>query len=440
MSNFDFDFEKYVSLMKAGASLTRLFSEEQHAYFDPSFVEKLFIYASAGKDLSKKYNSFDVLLERDSAASIGVGIKTFGVPNERSAKKEKVAEMTNFASNGEFDGLKQEKLAVAVSEKRNARILSDIAEYNIDLSKSYYHCLLRTNKGVFIHQEPYELIDVKNIHPVKGSGRNIKKLDKFPDNSGSPLFSDGKNIYTYGKAKNVLNKLFDTRKGVNSELMPVQIIENILEELLAWHQMKQGVIVSPKKKIVTPLASGAKAFEILSPTSAKKGVPGKDYVVLPLYSKVADKKVVHEQSGLNAWNAGGRNRKFGEAYIQNPAKVRSINPTFFPTKDVKFLLKLPNGLLAKAKICQQDSKALMTDPNDILCSWLFPVIEQGFNDRTAQMRLKRQMPYTYNDLAKVGKDCVKVSKDVKNGKTIYSIEFADVDSYEDFLEEASESS
>jgi hypothetical protein len=216
MSKFDFDFEKYVSLMKAGASLTRLFSEEEHAYFDPSFVEKLFIYASAGKDLSKKYNSFDVLLERDGTGSIGVGIKTFGVPNERSAKKEKVAEMTNFASNGEFDGLKQEKLAVAVSEKRNASILSDIAEYNIDLSKSYYHCLLRTNKGVFIHQEPYELIDIKNIHPVKGSGRNAKKLDKFPDNSGSPLFSDGKNIYTYGKAKNVLNKLFDTKKGVNS--------------------------------------------------------------------------------------------------------------------------------------------------------------------------------------------------------------------------------
>jgi hypothetical protein len=48
------------------------------------------------------------------------------------------------------------------------------------------------------------------------------------------------------------------------------------------------------------------------------------------------------------------------------------------------------------------------------------------------------MPYTYNDLAKVGKDCVKVSKNVENGKTIYSIEFADVDSYEDFLEEASE--
>jgi hypothetical protein len=71
------------------------------------------------------------LLEREGKPGIGVGIKTFGVPTENSAKKEKAAEMTTFASNGEFDGLKPEQLAVAVSEKRNARILSDIAEQGI---------------------------------------------------------------------------------------------------------------------------------------------------------------------------------------------------------------------------------------------------------------------------------------------------------------------
>lgn len=439
MPKFDFDFEKYVTLMKAGASLTRLFSTEKRAYFDPSFVEKLFIYASSGKDLSKKNNSFDVLLERDGKAGIGVGIKTFGIQNERSAKKEKVAEMTSFASNGEFDGLKQEKLAIAVSKKRNSRILSDIAEYNIDLNKSYYHCLLRTNKGVLIHQEAYDLIDISNIHPIKGSGREVKKLNRFPDNIGSPLFSDGKNIYTYGKAKNVLNKLFDTTKGFNSELIPVQIVENILEELLAWNQIKEGVIVSLEKEILTPLRTRAIALEILSSELIKKYVVGKDYVVLPLYSMKNGRKFLYEKSGLNAWNAAGRDRKFGEAYIQNSAKVRSINPAFFPPKEVQFLLKLPNGKLTKAKICQQDSKALMTDPNDILCSWLFPVIEQDFNNQRAQERLQKQIPYTYEDLANIGKDCVKVSKHIENGKTIYSIEFSDIGSYEDFLDEASES-
>jgi hypothetical protein len=87
---FDFNYEEYVELLKAVASLSRLFSDNQSAYIDPNFVERLFIHTSSGNDLSKKYNSFDAHIP---LKKIGIGIKTFGIPNINSIKKEKVAEL-----------------------------------------------------------------------------------------------------------------------------------------------------------------------------------------------------------------------------------------------------------------------------------------------------------------------------------------------------------
>ena len=52
---FDFNYEEYVGLLKAVASLSRLFSDNSSAYIDPNFVERLFVHASNGNDLSKKY-------------------------------------------------------------------------------------------------------------------------------------------------------------------------------------------------------------------------------------------------------------------------------------------------------------------------------------------------------------------------------------------------
>ena len=74
-NKFDFELEKYIELLQAVASMSRLYSDNEKAYLDPRFIEKLFIYTSKARDLSRKDNSFDAIINDNS----GVGVKTFGV-------------------------------------------------------------------------------------------------------------------------------------------------------------------------------------------------------------------------------------------------------------------------------------------------------------------------------------------------------------------------
>lgn len=77
-----------------------------------------------------------------------------------------------------------------------------------------------------------------------------------------------------------------------------------------------------------------------------------------------------DKSGLNQWNANGRPRNFGEIYIPIPKQIHKDYPNFFPKRDQDFDLQIPTGEIFKAKVCQQDSKALMTNPNKALSDWL----------------------------------------------------------------------
>jgi len=415
---FDFNLNEYVELLQAVASLSRLFSDNKSPYIDPNFVERLFIHTSQGDDLSKKYNSFDAVIP---SKKIGVGVKTFGVTKIDSIKKEKIAELTKFAGKGYFSKLSQEQIAIKASEIRNERIQADVAEYDIDLSKSYYHCLLRIPNGALIHQEPYCSINIKNIHPV--DPRSYKPINKFSTLVGSPTFSDGKNIYSYNISKNVLYKRFDISIGHNSDVIPLLIYDDIFEKVLKWFKNSNTKIITPSiEKTVSKIILPKKPPEIA----------GIDYVVLPLYSTRNKKiKQVAPKSGINQWNAGGRKRKFGEAYIPVPSLIHEKYPDFFPNKDVVFNLTLPNRLTEKAKICQEGEKALMTNPNDVLCRWLYKVIDPNATEKELQRRLRTRVPFTYYDLERVGKDSVIVrKKDDKN----YSIEFAPIDSYELFIE------
>ena len=45
-------------------------------------------------------------------------------------------------------------------------------------------------------------------------------------------------------------------------------------------------------------------------------------------------------------------------------------PRFFPPRDTPFDLILPDGKILNAKVCQDNSKALMTNPNLALGDWL----------------------------------------------------------------------
>ncbi len=82
---------------------------------------------------------------------------------------------------------------------------------------------------------------------------------------------------------------------------------------------------------------------------------------------------------------------------------------------------LPNGKKMKAKICQYNDKALMSNPNKDLGKWILRDV----------LNLKERVLITYDLLENLGIDSVKIEK--INDEN-YRIFFASVGSYEEFLE------
>lgn len=93
----------------------------------------------------------------------------------------------------------------------------------------------------------------------------------------------------------------------------------------------------------------------------------KQTIYLPLYGRGMK---VFEKSGLNQWNAGGRTRNKNEVYIPIPKYIHDNFPNFFPNRQQRFLLRLPNGKVMQSKVCQDGSKGLMSCPNRELGQWI----------------------------------------------------------------------
>ncbi len=391
------DFEKYERLLQAVASMSRLYSDSTSPYLNSRFVEKLFVYTSTAKDFSRRDMSFDAQTELGA----GVGVKTFVANSFRTTKTEKVAEFTADATRGEFKGMPNDELAFKVANFRNARVSSDARVYEIDMEKSFYHCLVRAADGCLIHEEPYALIDVDNL-----------KLESKLDAPGNPKFSDGINNYTFSLSKNTLFKTFDLQKYQNSKVIEVNLIDDIFERLLHGEFGLTGFKAPAHFDEVDDAASAA----VLP------------HVILPLYSTRT--KQVEAKSGINQWNAGGREREFGEAYIPHPKEVRRRNPHFFPPKDEPFTLRLPDGTQMSAKVCQQDGKAIMSNPNSQLCDWLFRMIDDS--PAISKSRMATGRAYTMADLLRVGRDSVKITL-VDADKRIYELEPMPTGSFDKFL-------
>lgn len=112
--------------------------------------------------------------------------------------------------------------------------------------------------------------------------------------------------------------------------------------------------------------------------------------------------------------------KYGEVYIPIPAEIRKLKIGFFPERDKIFNLEIPSGIKLKAKICQDNGKALMTNPNIALANWLLKDV----------LQLKERELLTYKKLEIIGIDSVKVEKiDDEN----FKIYFSKIGSYENFL-------
>ena len=417
--NSQIDYGRYVELLQAVASMSRLYSDNPVAYVDSRFVERLFIQSTGAKDLSRSYKSFDALVSPD----IGVGVKTFLSASGRS-KREKVAEFPRYAQDGEFLGLTPKQLALKVAGFRNKRVLSDANELAIDIDKSIYHCLVRTSKGAVIHEEPYRIVDIVNIQPTDKHG---KVVSKWPTQTRGVFFTDGKSNYNYNTSKNVLFKEF--KLASKPKMIELAIFDDIYDRVMSWFE------VSKKSGFSVTDNSGKQLLVVEEPSTSK---PGVDYVILPLYSTRGGGKNVPPKSGINQWNAGGRVRKFGETYIPLPSEIRRRYPKFFPARDEKFDLVLPNSeTLVPSKVCQAGGKALMSDPNTTLGHWIMKVLRPSLVDSDFERPTNsNDKPFTYTDFLSIGKDSVYVRKSINKSKTLYSIEFAPLDSYEDFISES----
>ena len=413
--NFTLNEDFYTGALQAVGSLSRLFSDSPTPFFQYRFIENLFVKATGGQNISRKDAVFDAIV--GSTSKIAVGVKTFVLADSKNYKYEKIQEFTAMAGRTNISKLPDKQVVHLVSEERNRRIKTESAAFNIDPTQSLYHCLIRMQGKAFIHEEPFVEIDIDGIKPYTAYGIAQKK---FQSRTPNIHFSDGKNFYSYSRAKNVLYKKFELQKGENWKPIEINIsdvaFEKVYENFLAKEIPNTVVNFDSTKVNLEPLSN---------------------YIVLPLYSVKNGYKYVPEKSGLNQWNAGGRSRKFGEAYIPVPQKIHLIAPDFFPSNS-SFNLYLPNNSQPTiASLCQAGKKALMSNPNDELCKWIFRVIDLNFKDSSFKKPPKRK-PFTYEDLEKSGYDSVRVSKVLRNKVAEYEVIFEPIDGYEDFLERVDE--
>jgi hypothetical protein len=394
----------YLEKLALIAQLSPLFSDSDIPFIQSRFAERLFCLESGAKDLARQDISFDA---RDDGGS-GIGVKTYVSATKETAKVEKIAEFTSYATQGKFIGLTGEALAREVSTLRNLRVNSDSAEIGVSLDSSFYHCVVRTPGELFFIEQDFAQIALEEIRPTDKFGKSTTDFSK----SGHVYFEDASHQYMFNVAKNVLYRRFDPRLGFVSSSQKLQTDLDLA-----------GLIVEIQKLNLSALAGN------------KPSTPVKvdsEYVILPLYTPST--KSVASASGINQWNAGGRLRKFSEAYIPVPAQVHKIMPGFFPARDVSFSLKLPSGQVVQASICQDNDKALMSNPNTDLCKWLFGTIDGTFAEAERRMATVNR-PYTYSDLLTIGKDSVIV-RSVSGFPWDYELESAPVGSYEKFIEEA----
>lgn len=159
-------------------------------------------------------------------------------------------------------------------------------------------------------------------------------------------------------------------------------------------------------------------------SATDKLIKGENYIVLPLYGIKREEKFVFEKSGLNQWNAGGRERNIGEIYIPIPIPINIHKefPDFFPERDTPFNLQVPTGEIFEAKVCQENSKALMTNPNKALSDWLLRKV----------LQLKEGELATIDKLDKLGFDSVIILKDENKN---FKIDIMKTNSYSNFWDE-----
>lgn len=358
------DVDNYLKELQIVGSLSNLFSDSEIPFLHYRAVENIYCHSFDAENCSRSDISIDAKIRKT-----GVGIKTFIEGNKKTFQK--IAEFDkqrNF-----YHGLSTSDKIRKIAELRNKRI--EFTKITHGVNDFYYHCVVRSKNRIMLFEEIMPIIDIAKISEIEENNNNI-------------YFSDGIANYKFDISKSTLFKKFYTSDYFAS--IEVKILENPMEELRKLSLSAPSAVVS----------------EIL---------------ILPLYTfkRGTSIKIVAEKSGLNQWNAGGRRRNPDEVYIPFPAEVRNIYESFFPDRNTPFDVELPDGNIISMKVCQDNGKGLMSNPNKALGKWLLRDV----------LKIPNGTLVTYDMLLEVGIDCVIFEK--RDSK--YKIDFMDVGSYEKFL-------
>lgn len=362
--------DKYELLLRIVAALSKLSADSSTIpYLYYRMAENIFCRAFEAKNLSRSDISIDA-----SKSSCGIGLKTFLHKNSRCL--EKVAEF-NKERHLYVNSLNNaDELIFKIANFRNKRITSTCGICSVPTDNLIYHCVTRADSVLYLHEEPMHLIDIDNI-----------KISSIKDNTIS--FHDSLEEYCFNVSKSILFKRFNISP---IHTIPVKIFDDPFDLLERY--LSDEFQTDTSNRIV-------------------------DTIYLPLYSyeRKTHKKYVPMQSGLNQWNADGRKRDPNEVYIRIPAEIKHHKPDFFPPRNVSFTLNLPNGSFKMAKVCQENDKALMSNPNEDLGKWILRDV----------LNLAENELVTYEKLEQIGVDTVQLNK-FEDGT--YEINFRELGSYE----------
>ena len=369
-SKINYDNEnlnKYLNDLSIVGSLSGLFGDDEVPNLYYRVPENLYCASFGAQNLSRADIAVDAKL-----GSYGIGIKTF--KEENSKTFQKIAEFDK--EKALYEKLTPEDKVRKIAELRNERLYFAKNTYNID--KMIYHCVVRNKKGFYLFEEDMIPIDIKNlIYESKNKGEGVLNFhDQFFE-------------YKFYESKSTLLKRFITKDYFAN--VDAQILENPINLL---SQIK--IFGEPHK--------------------------AKEELVLPLYSTKNHgiTKFVPVKSGLNQWNANGRRRDPNEVYIAYPAKFRTKFNSYFPDRNTPFDVHLPNGKIISMKVCQDDGKALMSNPNKTLGEWILRDV----------LKLPEKTIVTYKMLLEIGVDCIVFEKSQKN----YWLSFGKVGRFEEFSE------
>lgn len=377
--------KKYKNMLRIIGGLSRLFSTSEAPFLYYRAHETVFVKYFDVHDNARSDDSADAY---DSTTGIGIGLKTWvGQDNQ------KVAEFGRLRP--QYENLTGMDLIRTIAGYRNTRIRTTMNAHG--LREMLYHIVKRFPNSMCIYEAAFDEIDIENI-----------VLDEDRGSVNSTYFTDGKHTYHFSRSKNTLYMIFDDMELLDQ--FDVEIYEDPFDVLC--EMTAQGIA-----PIVPVIA------------------PQENQLCLRLYStRKNGTKFVAERSGLNQWNGARKNystdengkrvidsvtpRNPNELYIPYPAEDRRRGE-FFPPRDVSFELMLPNGRWISAKVCQEDGKAIMSNPNSLLGEWLLRTV----------FELKEGTQVTYEMLREFNVDSVVFTR-MEDGR--YTVDFGKLGTYERF--------